>query len=702
MYISKFGSGNNVYVRLMESYRGSDGKPRSRVIRNFGRYDDLVKDNPNAYEELRARYRNEGAAVKAVTQQQRIEEFNRLLTRSKQTAAADAVSAALLNYGHYVLKRIWEEDLALDRKISYLKKSRTQYKFDVNAAVSYLTFMKVLDPASVLDRYCEKDNFLGAPAEKLSLHDLYSSLDFLKEHKDALMQWVNRRVDQRFGKTRASMVFYDVTNAYFESPLTDAELGLEQKDFLDNLYDMAQAARAAGELKDECFDENGCLIAEALPESFIKAVADEKIQFLKMRGPSKEHRFDLPIVSIALIVDSFGIPMDFAVYAGNDSEFKSMRKSIEEFKKKYDITDVTVSADRGINSVKNLQMLHESGLGFLVAQKVTQFSKALTDKMLDRSLYTPFDSSNPEAGGYQIIKNWTKRGRTKDGDVKCTLVLTYNEKRRQRDKAILELWKSIVEQKMKIGYKLGPRKNGWTALADIGEEQDKPILGINQEVYERKLALCGFAALVYDAPNKESSSASDDGKADAQTQVKEPPRQLEGPDIAMAYKRQCQIEECFRIMKNNLGLRPMYVWTSDHVRGHVTLCVLALVLIRLLQHKLQAMGASMSVREICKTLGNAQVAAIKTEVEATGPDVAFLSCEKRPSLRRGRERVQTEELIAALNRGSIKLGGIGELLKAVGLEVPPRFCKRAELARCLRTRFDSVTDAVPPVCWATM
>lgn len=52
-----------------------------------------------------------------------------------------------------------------------------------------------------------------------------------------------------------------------------------------------------------------------------------------MRGPSKEHRFDLPIVSMALIIDGNGFPMDFAVYAGNASEFRTMRQSIDAFKR---------------------------------------------------------------------------------------------------------------------------------------------------------------------------------------------------------------------------------------------------------------------------------------------------------------------------------------------------------------------------------
>ena len=30
-----------------------------------------------------------------------------------------------------------------------------------------------------------------------------------------------------------------------------------------------------------------------------------------MRGPSKEHRFDLPLTSIALVINEEGIPIDF-------------------------------------------------------------------------------------------------------------------------------------------------------------------------------------------------------------------------------------------------------------------------------------------------------------------------------------------------------------------------------------------------------
>ena len=232
MYVVKFGKGKNVYVRLMEGYRDSQGRPRNRVVQNLGRYDDLIKDDPDAFEKLKAQYRVKGQVKKQATQQARQTEIARVLALQSDNCTSTA-PLPLLSYGHYVLKQIWDEDLALGRKISYLQKTQTNILFDVNAAISFMSFMKVLDPCSVLGSLSDKDNFIGDPAAEITLDDFYHSLSFLKQYKDDLMQWVNRQMDKKFGKSRASMVFYDVTNAYFESAMTDAERGYEQVDFVE-------------------------------------------------------------------------------------------------------------------------------------------------------------------------------------------------------------------------------------------------------------------------------------------------------------------------------------------------------------------------------------------------------------------------------------------------------------------------------------
>ena len=78
-----------------------------------------------------------------------------------------------------------------------------------------------------------------------------------------------------------------------------------------------------------------------------------------MRGSSKEPRFDFPLASSALVISEEGIPIDFYVYAGNASEFKTMATSIDSLKQKYDVKEDIVADDRCLNSAANLRMLEQ-------------------------------------------------------------------------------------------------------------------------------------------------------------------------------------------------------------------------------------------------------------------------------------------------------------------------------------------------------
>ena len=102
-----------------------------------------------------------------------------------------------------------------------------------------------------------------------------------------------------------------------------------------------------------------------------------------MRGPSKEARFSQPLVSVSLIIDELGVPIDFAVFPGNHSEFKQVAPTIERLKEQYNVHNCYFVADRGINSTSNLEEILKKSLGFIVAQKITGQSKKDTEQMLD-------------------------------------------------------------------------------------------------------------------------------------------------------------------------------------------------------------------------------------------------------------------------------------------------------------------------------
>jgi hypothetical protein len=55
-------------------------------------------------------------------------------------------------------------------------------------------------------------------------------------------------------------------------------------------------------------------------------------------------------------------------------------------------------------------------------------------------------------------------------------------------------------------------------------------------------------------------------------------------DLAAAYKQLTQVERGWRDMKGAQALRPVFHHREDHIRGHVQLCWLALLLIRVIEN----------------------------------------------------------------------------------------------------------------------
>ena len=59
---------------------------------------------------------------------------------------------------------------------------------------------------------------------------------------------------------------------------------------------------------------------------------------------------------------------------------------------------------------------------------------------------------------------------------------------------------------------------------------------------------------------------------------------LTAEDLAAAYKQLTQIERGWRDLKGALGLRPVFHHREDRIRGHVQLCWLALLVIRVVEN----------------------------------------------------------------------------------------------------------------------
>jgi transposase len=56
-------------------------------------------------------------------------------------------------------------------------------------------------------------------------------------------------------------------------------------------------------------------------------------------------------------------------------------------------------------------------------------------------------------------------------------------------------------------------------------------------------------------------------------------------DMALGYKQLMQVEDCWRMMKTGMRMRPIYHWTVHRIHAHVTICALALLLTRMAENR---------------------------------------------------------------------------------------------------------------------
>jgi hypothetical protein len=86
-----------------------------------------------------------------------------------------------------------------------------------------LIFSRLLEPDSKKKAF-ENRHILFEKAD-FTLDDLYRSLSFFHKHKDALQLSIHQRIQEQYNRN-TSLVYYDVTNYYFE---IDEQDGLRRK-----------------------------------------------------------------------------------------------------------------------------------------------------------------------------------------------------------------------------------------------------------------------------------------------------------------------------------------------------------------------------------------------------------------------------------------------------------------------------------------
>ena len=133
----------------------------------------------------------------------------------------------------------------------------------------------------------------------------------------------------------------------------------------------------------------------------------------------------------------------------------------------------------------------------------------------------------------------------------------------------------------------------------------------------------------------------------------------------------------------------MYVRNSNHIKGHILICVIALGILKLLQWKLNKSGTPLTIPEIIRALNSATTVPIKS-----GDELMFLQCSRPKNIRKGLEGLNQEELKAELAERRKQPNQLEILYKTVGLVPPARLVNLKEMGRCLGVRL-TTEEAIP-------
>lgn len=334
---------------------------------------------------------------------------------------------------------------------------------------------------------------------------------------------------------------------------------------------------------------------------YFESVKDDD---LRKFGYSKDQKFHSIQVTLALAATNDGVPIGYKLFPGNTGEVSTLLNCIEEWQKTLPIMDVTFVCDRGLFSFNNLYEIEKRGYKFIVSiplKKLNDEVKSVILKKHDEksSLYSPVYMNEDkklywtqvipyeQIGKIEIPKEEQKnRKKWEDVAVKGKIVCTYNYYRAQKD----------YKDREKLLGKMVDKFNNSTSktkkfISNGGykkylSEKIKGTVEINSQKIEEEKQWDGLHGIFTNT----SFSAKETIKK---------------------YKELVFIENSFRLSKTFLRMRPIYHYKPSRIRGHISLCYLALCLTKYADKILKNKNINISPEVLREELMSIQSSFIK-------------------------------------------------------------------------------------------
>src|SRR5690606_6150392 len=91
---------------------------------------------------------------------------------------------------------------------------------------------------------------------------------------------------------------------------------------------------------------------------------------IRISGFSKDGKHKHPQIVLGLLVSRDAYPLAYDIFEGNKYEGDTFLPILEEFRKKYGFKKLTVVADAGLLSNKNVEELIKKGYEFILGARI--------------------------------------------------------------------------------------------------------------------------------------------------------------------------------------------------------------------------------------------------------------------------------------------------------------------------------------------
>lgn len=534
MHIELFTVRNRPYLRLVESRRrmSRNGKPISgkRLVLSLGPLAKHDDGKPGYLDRLRQSFREGKPLIEALGPY--VGDAPREEWDIKFRDGDDGCNGEPKRLAACVLDPVFSA-LGLDQLFASVKHA-SKIRYDLQGLVRLLVYGRILEPASKCATMEQNGTYHEPLVSSDNPDNVYDALTVIDENAEKVFRRMNTCIKRGIGRN-PSLVFYDVTNFYFE----------------------------IAEADEDVLDESGNVVKKGL----------------RKFGVSKENRKQ-PIVQIGLFMDDNGIPVSFEMFPGNTLDHHTLRPAMERTVDGFGLGRFVLVADRGMYSAPNMCHVTDAGNGYIVSKSLRK-STAATRRW----------AVSPE--GYTVVSDRFRRKSRivrrevtlvkKDKDGKET-----RERRRFTEKEVVYWSEAFYRREMhehKSFLDFVERLRANPAGFRVSAAQSKSLRKFLKDEYLNKKTnevVDGRKLVAMIDEDKLNEFNELMGYYMIATSELDTPDQ----EIIDKYHGLTQIEDQFREMKGTLEARPVFVNTPGHVHAHLLVCFIALTMMRLVQRRI--------------------------------------------------------------------------------------------------------------------